>query len=182
MSLIINFMGGPSTGKSTLAAGLFYELKLNGYNVELVREFAKDLAYDQDKKTIKNQAYVTGTQIQRQMQPYGQVDVVITDSPILLGVFYNPKPRKAWNNFILELFNEFDNYNILLNRNPNNKFENENRLHDLEKSIEVDNAIVEFLKEYEVDYNPVLVEHRKTLETIYPMIEEELKKRSITHY
>jgi adenylylsulfate kinase-like enzyme len=40
---VINLFGGPGTGKSTLAAALFTDLKMKGINAELVTEFAKDL-------------------------------------------------------------------------------------------------------------------------------------------
>ena len=36
---VINFCGGPGSGKSTAAAGLFYNMKIAGYNVELTDEF-----------------------------------------------------------------------------------------------------------------------------------------------
>ena len=41
-TLIINLIGGPCSGKSTIASGLFYNLKKLGYNCELALEFAKD--------------------------------------------------------------------------------------------------------------------------------------------
>ena len=39
---VINLYGGPGTGKSTTAAALFALIKREGYNVELVTEFAID--------------------------------------------------------------------------------------------------------------------------------------------
>ena len=30
---VINFYGGPGSGKSTAAAGLFYQMKIQGYKV-----------------------------------------------------------------------------------------------------------------------------------------------------
>ena len=38
MSLIINMFAGPGAGKSTTEEELFYKLKHDGYNVELVIE------------------------------------------------------------------------------------------------------------------------------------------------
>ncbi len=37
--------GGPGTGKSTSAAGLFFKMKLAQMEVELVTEYAKDLVW-----------------------------------------------------------------------------------------------------------------------------------------
>lgn len=179
MSLIVNFFGGPCCGKSTLAAGLFYELKLNGYNVELVREFAKDLVYEDEKEIIKNQPYVTGTQFHRQMQPFGKADIVVTDSPILLGMFFNVMPIKTWGEFIFELFNSFDNFNILLERTDEIKFDSNSRVHDIEQSRIKDQQILDFLVQNNLEFHKVPVAHRKTLEIIYPLVEWELAVRGI---
>ena len=42
---IINIFGNPGSGKSTIAAYLFTELKSRNIEVELVTETAKDLVY-----------------------------------------------------------------------------------------------------------------------------------------
>lgn len=44
---VINLFGGPGIGKSTLAAGLFEHMKIAGFNVELVNEYAKDMVWEQ---------------------------------------------------------------------------------------------------------------------------------------
>ena len=50
--IVINLWGAPSSGKSTGASYLFSELKLKGYNVELVTEFAKDLTWEEKSRVI----------------------------------------------------------------------------------------------------------------------------------
>lgn len=40
--IVINLMGGPGSGKSTVASGIFYRLKKMGVNCELALEFVKD--------------------------------------------------------------------------------------------------------------------------------------------
>ena len=35
-TIVVNLMGGPGCGKSTAAAGIFYELKKLGYEYEIV--------------------------------------------------------------------------------------------------------------------------------------------------
>jgi len=47
MTTIINLFSGPSGGKSSIAAGLFYKMKRNGLSVELVPEVAKDYVYEE---------------------------------------------------------------------------------------------------------------------------------------
>ena len=41
MTKIINLFGGPGIGKSTQAAGLYYEMKKLNMNVEMPYEFPK---------------------------------------------------------------------------------------------------------------------------------------------
>jgi hypothetical protein len=87
--LVVNLFAGPGAGKSTGAAFLFAYLKLLKVNVELVTEFAKELAWEGDKEFMaNNQVYITGQQIRRMNRLIGKVDVIITDSPIELGALY----------------------------------------------------------------------------------------------
>ena len=87
--LVVNLFAGPGAGKSTGAAFLFAFLKLQKVNVELVTEFAKELAWEGDKEFMaNNQPYITGQQIRRMNRLIGKVDVIITDSPIELGSLY----------------------------------------------------------------------------------------------
>ena len=44
---VINLYGGPGCGKSTVSSGLFYKMKSEGYCVEYVSEYAKDLTYEE---------------------------------------------------------------------------------------------------------------------------------------
>ena len=44
--MVINLLGGPGCGKSTVAAGIFHQLKSLGYSTELVTEYVKDIVYD----------------------------------------------------------------------------------------------------------------------------------------
>lgn len=88
---IINLYGGPGTGKSTSAAYLYYLLKSEGKSVELVREYVKDWAYE--KRVISNydQIYFLGKQVRRESMLYGKVDWIITDSPIMMNLYYAQK-------------------------------------------------------------------------------------------
>jgi hypothetical protein len=118
---VINLFGGPGSGKSTTAAGLFFKMKMSDEisSVELVTEFAKDLVYAERLKELRpeNQMYVTTKQYSRLNRLIGNVDYVITDSPIIQGLLYT-----TWNYFpsfkplVKEIFDSFENINIFLNR------------------------------------------------------------------
>lgn len=88
MTSVINLYGGPGIGKSTTAAHLFYLMKTQGMRVELVREYVKDWAWEQRDISKYDQLYITAKQFRKESLLYGKVDYVITDSPLLLGPFY----------------------------------------------------------------------------------------------
>lgn len=86
--VVIELYAGPGAGKSTLAAGLFSLMKTKGYRVELVTELAKDITYEKAYGLLQNQFYVAVNQEHRQWRLRGQVDWIITDSPLPLGLAY----------------------------------------------------------------------------------------------
>jgi len=85
---IINLYGGPGVGKSTSAAYLYFLSKINKQNAELVREYAKDWVYQDRKIGPYNQIYFLGKQIHKESLLYGKVNYIITDSPIMMSVYY----------------------------------------------------------------------------------------------
>src|SRR5438067_1008096 len=121
---IINFIGGPSSGKSTLSALLFAKLKLNKnkYLVEYVQEYAKHLVWTKQFHILNNQYYVTQYQYNLLKQMNGEVDMVITDGPLIQGMYYNMHNRdnisnvEKTHNYIISCHSEFKNINIFLNR------------------------------------------------------------------
>ncbi len=87
MTMVINLYGGPGSGKSTVAAQLFAHMKRKGIKCELVKEYAKDLAY-RDKLRTTPQHLITQEQFNRESFLYKKVDYIITDSPVPLGLVY----------------------------------------------------------------------------------------------
>ena len=87
-TLIVNLYGGPGTGKSSGAAYIFSKLKMAGIDAEYVTEFAKDKVWENNTEAFKCQFYISGKQSFRISRCFGKVDVIITDSPIVLGKIY----------------------------------------------------------------------------------------------
>lgn len=116
--LVINLFGAPGSGKSTGAAYIFAKLKMAGVNAELVTEFAKDKVWEENQEVFKNQAYIFGKQSFKMSRCKDKVDVIVTDSPLLLSAFYNDDLvlGASFNNTVLNVFNSYDNLNFFLNR------------------------------------------------------------------
>lgn len=87
--IVVNLFGVPGAGKSTGAAYIFSQLKMKGINAELITEFAKDKAWENNTEAIKNQAYLFGKQSYRMSRCREKVDVLVTDSPLPLSILYN---------------------------------------------------------------------------------------------
>lgn len=144
--LLVNLYGAPSTGKSTGAAYIYSKLKLDEINCELVTEFAKDMVWDENKKAIYNQAYVFGNQYYRISRLENKVDVVITDSPILLSIIYNKDKRlgKEFIDLVKSVSSSYENrLDILFKRVK--QYKTIGRLHNEEQSDKLYNEIKDLL-------------------------------------
>lgn len=140
--IIVNLFSGPGAGKSTTAAGLFHKLKINGVNCELVTEFAKHITWKEDLNTLKNQIYVFAKQHDRMFHLKDKVDVIITDSPLIMGLSYCDWDiiPKSFEQLVVDEFNKDDalNINVFINRvkeyNPSgrNQTEDEAKIKDKE--------------------------------------------------
>lgn len=139
--MVVNLFGVPGAGKSTGAAYIFSQLKMKGVNCELVTEFAKDKVWENTEEVFKNQAYVFGKQSFKISRCYDKVDVVITDSPLPLSIFYNHDPRLAenFNSAVMDFFNSYKNMNYLLLRtkpyNPVGRMQTESESDQLKQPM-----------------------------------------------
>src|SRR6266850_242904 len=89
MKKIICLWGGPGTGKSTTAAGVFNLLKKAGYNAEMNREYIKDWVWEGRKISDGDQVYITAKQLKKERTYIQkQLDFIVTDSPVALCTFY----------------------------------------------------------------------------------------------
>lgn len=151
---IINLTGQPSAGKSTLSHGLMYKMKMNLMNVEHVSEFAKDLTWDDNTQALSNQMYVAGEQFQRIERLMGKVEFIITDSPIILSIFYAPdKYPESFKATVVELYKQYDNMNYFVNRvKPYNP---EGRVHSEEESEKLSSTIYNALGLYNIPFKEI---------------------------
>jgi ABC-type oligopeptide transport system ATPase subunit len=154
---VVNIFGGPGTGKSTTAAGLFYLMKISGYNVELVTEYAKDMTWEDRHNILGDQLYILAKQNRRLERLRDKVDWVITDSPVIMGVNY--APEDYYDNFVpmaFDLWNSYDNINFYLVNNGNMPFQKIGRNQTKEEAKLVDKKIFNFLKRHNVSLTEVV--------------------------
>lgn len=116
MTKIINLAGSCGAGKSRTALELSSLMIKAGLNFELVSEWVKEAVWEERHSVFKNQILITANQHQRMLPICGKVDYIITDSPLFLGGVYSPNYFPSYNNFLLELFNSYNNINFLLTR------------------------------------------------------------------
>lgn len=138
MTKIINLYGGPGSGKSTGAALLFSKLKNDGVNAELVTEYAKELVWSESMKVLDNQIYVFAKQYHRIHRLLGKVDVIVTDSPILLSLIYG-NTSDTFKKLVQEEYRKFDCIDVFLERtkdyNPKGRTQTEEQAVELDKII-----------------------------------------------
>jgi len=153
MTLIINFFCGAGGGKSTLSTGVFSELKWLGINAEYVPEWCKAQVWEERTAPFKNQNYIFGKQHYNIQRLVGKLDVVVTDSPIILSAFYNKPVDEVFNQHVLNEFNKFNNYNYFIERikkyNPLGRFQNE------EQARQDDIELRELLHTFNINYTEI---------------------------
>lgn len=118
-TIVINLFGGPGVAKSTIASYVFSQLKMMGINCELITEFAKDLTWEKNTDALRCQEYVFGNQSYRQFKVKDKVDVIITDSPLILNCIYNTRyngQNKHYEEVVKSTFDSYNNMNFYLQR------------------------------------------------------------------
>jgi hypothetical protein len=152
-ALIINLFAGPGAGKSTTAAGVFYELKLHGINCELITEYAKQVVWAENFKTLDDQLYVFAKQQHKLFTTADKVDVIITDAPLLLSLYYGKHLSDTFRKLVIETASQYNNINYFVKRvkpyNPAGRFQNE------EEAKDIDAATFAFLRSNDIQFNVI---------------------------
>lgn len=158
---VINLFGGPCSGKTTAAAGLFHKMKMQGLNVALVQEYAQEAIWEQRQNLLDDQIYIFAKQQRRlnRLQGHG-LDWVITDSPLPLSVVYL-KPHALTQNFeylVREVWEKYHNWNFLLNRTWDYNPIGRNQKHSHEAD-EFHTKVTNLLDAWEIPFYPLEAPH-----------------------
>ncbi len=87
-TIVVEFYGGPSSGKSEAMARLFSLLKQRHIAVEMAPEYAKKWAYEGRQIDGLDEFYILGKQIGAEAALFGKVAVIVTDRPVLMSSVY----------------------------------------------------------------------------------------------
>ena len=148
---VVNIYGGPSIGKSTLAADLYVALKRQHIDAEYVNEYAKELVYQENTIALSDQILVFANQYHRVWTAAAHNQIIITDSPLLLSAIYNPDTSHHFRELILEMDSKFNILNIVLKRTQQ-PHTMTGRIHSLTESISIDNRVRALLEDNRMEY------------------------------
>lgn len=151
--IVVNLYAGPGSGKSTTCAGVFSKLKLAGVNCEMALEYAKDKVWESSFKVLDNQIYVFGKQLHRLWRLKDQVDVIITDSPLLMSILYDSSKNENFKNLILDQYNSFNNLNYFIQRND--EYNPKGRMQTLKEAKELDAGLSDILHNLHITHTIV---------------------------
>lgn len=154
-TIIVNLFGAPGAGKSTGAAYIFSKIKMAGVNAELVTEFAKDKVWEESKEVFNNQIYIFGKQSFKISRVMNKVDVIITDSPIILSSFYNSDEmiQEELDALVMKTFNSYNNMNYFIERVK--PYQEEGRFQTEEESNQIADEVSTLLDEKNVKYEVI---------------------------
>lgn len=153
--LVVNLFAGPGAGKSTVAAATFAALKDNQVSTELVTEFAKECAWEGRHGPLSCQPYVFGEQLWRIERLRGRgVEVVVTDSPILLSAIYAPADTPSALYDVVRAYHARQSaMNVFLRRVK--PYETRGRFQTADEASALDGQILELLRS--VDEVPLVL-------------------------
>ena len=150
---IINLFGGTGTDKSTITAGVFYELKKRNIECDAPYEFPKQVAWENNQSQISDQLFIFANQHRGIVRSYGKVDFIILDSPIILSLAYkngygNEYPSNlygdSFDKMVTDTFSKYSNINFFLKRNEDD-FQQTGRFQSYNESLEFDEKIKNIL-------------------------------------
>lgn len=174
-TVIVNCFAGPGAGKTTCAWEIASELKKRGIEAEYVSEYAKELVWDNNTKlldgSLQSQKELYDIQNHRVKRLLGKVDVVVTDSPAVMGLMYLKEENTEFEAKAISDFKSQHNFNLFINRGDS--FQQAGRIHNLKESKAIDTLIQQLLENNNIYYGTY--EH-STIDKVVKNIQTHLEK------
>lgn len=142
---------GPGAGKSTTAAWLFSQLKMQDYDIELVTEYVKQWTYTKRLPVGFEQMLILANQLHREdLVIRAGYKHLVTDSPLLVGCFYSILYKVPIYDELISISNKFESdhesLNIFLDR-EDQEYDTTGRFQTYEEALQVDNDMKTFLQD-----------------------------------
>ena len=138
-TVVVNLFAGPGAGKSSFCHSLMGLVKWRDINAEVALEFAKEMVWEESTKVLENQQFVYSQQQHRLHRLNGKVDLIITDSPLLLSIIYDAKNDEDFKKMIVKEYNKYENINFFVIRkkpyNPKGRLQSEEQSRIIDKQV-----------------------------------------------
>ena len=88
MTILLNFLGAPGVGKTSLSVSVFSYLKARDFSAEFSPEYVKKWSWEKRNISPFDQLYIFGKECHNQSSLFNKVEFLIADSPVMLTAFY----------------------------------------------------------------------------------------------
>lgn len=170
---VINIFGGPGTGKSMFCMELLAEMKKlgckKGFSAEYVSEAAKEYVWTSSPLmdgSEKHQLILLGEQLHKLERLNGNVDYIITDSPILFNALYNKECKAEYETLIVRIMRTFNNTNLFLKRDLSVPYESAGRLQNLEEAMKIDKRLKRLLSRNSIPFKEIKYQPQEIAKSI----------------
>ena len=123
--------------------------------------------------SMKNQTLILCEQDRRLKRLIGKVNVIVTDSPLLLSIIYANDKNEDFVKMVLKEYNKYNNFNLVVLRNKKQEYQQAGRKESYEESLLKDREIIELLDDNKLLYGTY---YQSTLDVVVKNIEKTLGK------
>lgn len=169
----IAFFAAPCAGKSFRTTQLSNNIRQNH---TVGREFATDIIKKGQAHLLENQIWVSTNQSEREINSFNKNHILITDSPVELGIIYSPKDQLDEVRKIVDKTNKhYMSINVFINRDYTQPYEQEGRIHTDEESREIEKRLLETFK----DKDFIFISRSTPIDELVDSINQEIERQYI---